>query len=871
MSATHPALRPETLLEHAEWVRALARTLVYDPDRVDDVVQETWVAALKAPPASTDRLRGWLATVVRNVARQTGRAEGRRRRREQATPPADPALSTGAVFARASLHRELVEHVFALDEAHRDVVLLRYFEGLTPQQIARKRGTPVATVKTRLQRALARLRTRLDNEHGDRGSWCAALAPLLAKGGGVVGSGKVVAVAAACALLVGAWFVAPHVERSTRGSDGRALLALPLETEAEDRFAAGSAESSPATATSTAVEPATRESADRTASAPPEGAATFQFAGRVVDEHGRGVSGVTVHAVDEDALRWSDAEETELVGRSFWLPLSKERRDALRAAPAELDRFVEREFTDPIAARALILGEAPSVASTRTDADGRYSLGARTEGSEARVVDPRWCHLGTANRPDATKETLLIVVPAVRVAGRVVDRDGRAVGGAEVSLRCVASDLPHLDPGLEWQLRRERSWKTASDADGRFVFAQVAGSKAAQVGVGLLQHGGPNTYGGLGIPLPETGREELTLLIDVPTRVLELEEPPRVTITGSVRQPDGSPARGAHVSLRDEATRADERGRYELSVDPDEDGWPTLWAVLPGIGYAELPDFLAGRRPFGAGPLRADLTLAQPFRVIRGRVVDEGGHGQAGVEVELLDGVRRGPRSGTIESLHGSRMFQAVVTDAAGAFVHDGLLDRAYRLSVSVEDITVRTAPLQAGTSDVLLRVPERGIVPVVSGVVVGRDGAPLVGVTIGIGGVRVESDEHGRWSLAEVSRRRDLLVRGSGLEQGRWPPDEWVDGDDLRLVLHRPCRFVVVPTDDAADAFALLDERERPMKLRSLGRSSIQTRVARDADGFPVCDATDAAAWIVLYRGEDELRRTRVALDPTVTMRIAP
>ena len=33
---------PETLLTHSDWVRKLAHSLVFDPDQVDDVVQETW-------------------------------------------------------------------------------------------------------------------------------------------------------------------------------------------------------------------------------------------------------------------------------------------------------------------------------------------------------------------------------------------------------------------------------------------------------------------------------------------------------------------------------------------------------------------------------------------------------------------------------------------------------------------------------------------------------------------------------------------------------------------------------------------------------------------------------------------------------------
>src|SRR5262245_20550915 len=79
----HPcSLDLETLLGHADFVRALARALLSDPDSVEEVVQRTWIAALERPPATAGTLKGWLSTVVRNFARQLARGEERRRVRE---------------------------------------------------------------------------------------------------------------------------------------------------------------------------------------------------------------------------------------------------------------------------------------------------------------------------------------------------------------------------------------------------------------------------------------------------------------------------------------------------------------------------------------------------------------------------------------------------------------------------------------------------------------------------------------------------------------------------------------------------------------------------------------------------------------------
>ena len=47
------------------------------------------------------------------------------------------------------------------------------------REIADRLGIPVKTVHSRLERALGRLRVRLDSEYGDRSTWALAFAPLL--------------------------------------------------------------------------------------------------------------------------------------------------------------------------------------------------------------------------------------------------------------------------------------------------------------------------------------------------------------------------------------------------------------------------------------------------------------------------------------------------------------------------------------------------------------------------------------------------------------------------------------------------------------------------------------------------------------------
>ncbi|MHC4971314.1 MAG: RNA polymerase sigma factor [Planctomycetota bacterium] len=173
----------EALLRHREFVRRLARRLVRDDARADDVVQETYVAALKNPPRHAGALRAWLATVVRKLAWTQTRSESRRARREQASRPPAAAPRPEDVLERAEWHRRLVNHVMQLREPYRSTLLLRYFEELNSSEIARLHGVPAATVRTRLRRGLEQLRGKLDANDG-RTQWLPALVLLAWPDGG---------------------------------------------------------------------------------------------------------------------------------------------------------------------------------------------------------------------------------------------------------------------------------------------------------------------------------------------------------------------------------------------------------------------------------------------------------------------------------------------------------------------------------------------------------------------------------------------------------------------------------------------------------------------------------------------------------------
>lgn len=188
------------ILSQRDWVERLARRLVHEATRADDLAQDALVAAMRGKPKDGVPLRSWLGGIVRNLARDGRRKRGRAEERERAVARGENEADHVDLIARADAHRALVEHVMALGEPHRALLLRRYFDGLNPSEIARADGRTVASVKSRLQRAHAALRARLEVNGGSK-AWLSALTPLLPRGRDLIpGKTMVGAVAGGAAL-----------------------------------------------------------------------------------------------------------------------------------------------------------------------------------------------------------------------------------------------------------------------------------------------------------------------------------------------------------------------------------------------------------------------------------------------------------------------------------------------------------------------------------------------------------------------------------------------------------------------------------------------------------------------------------------------
>ncbi|MEM7204782.1 MAG: sigma-70 family RNA polymerase sigma factor [Planctomycetota bacterium] len=166
----------DRLLAEEQFVRQLACDLAA-PD-ADEVVQQTYLLALKSGGHGVRQPRSWLAQITRRVISNDRRTARRRAQRERAAAVTERLPSSADLAEREERRRALVRAVDALPEPLRSVVLLRYYEALPPRDIARALEIPTHTVHNRLRRAQEHLRDQLDTtHHGKRRAW---LLPLLA-------------------------------------------------------------------------------------------------------------------------------------------------------------------------------------------------------------------------------------------------------------------------------------------------------------------------------------------------------------------------------------------------------------------------------------------------------------------------------------------------------------------------------------------------------------------------------------------------------------------------------------------------------------------------------------------------------------------
>lgn len=170
----------ELLARHRQSALRVATVVLGTATGADDAVQDADVRAWRAR-ASIEPARGfrsWYLRIVANAAKNARRSWRQRAALEvrdallrSCDTVDDPAQ--GAVTDTE--RRTVIAAINRLGQDDRLVIGLRHFEQLNETEMAQVLGCPAGTVKSRLSRAMIRLRRQLsttetvDNGHGDDG------------------------------------------------------------------------------------------------------------------------------------------------------------------------------------------------------------------------------------------------------------------------------------------------------------------------------------------------------------------------------------------------------------------------------------------------------------------------------------------------------------------------------------------------------------------------------------------------------------------------------------------------------------------------------------------------------------------------------
>lgn len=555
MASRGTPARPEQLLAQSTWVRRLAHSLVGEAAAADDVVQETWKAALEHPPADDRPLRPWLARVVANFARQRARSGARRDARERDTARPEALPGPDELIERLDSQRALAEELARLTEPQRSTLLLRYFEDLEPSEIARRQGIPAGTVRWRLKRGLDELRERLDARFGERRTWALLLVPLArpvvppAPIAPAAPEASVVTSGGAGAALTGAWIVSTTL-KVTAGAAAATLTFLGLAWTGvlPDALSPFAREAPARVGFRPLAEPSevAVDAADRPA--------------QPVDSVRRGATAETTAAAEP-----KEAPATTTVTLRAGLfdrtgaPLSGGRLTLVEPFAAESDPSAADGST------VLVLEgeELRSILAVRIQRSGFASQATELYAEPGSTV-----HLGNFR-----------LEPGGAISGRVVDDQGQGLGDVLISL-----GPNEVDPD---DLQRQRyefvpDWSTTarSASDGSFLLDGVA------EGFHRVWASRADRIASYSAPVEVRAGQESTGL-----ELLLSELSAAHVVAGRVLDPDGLPVpnadlryrKGNERSLTSGSTNADGEGRFRFVVSPSSS--LSLTAVHPDGGF----------------------------------------------------------------------------------------------------------------------------------------------------------------------------------------------------------------------------------------------------------------------------------------------
>jgi RNA polymerase sigma-70 factor, ECF subfamily len=162
MGSPNSQLPPEAI-QHLDALYSLARWLAHDPAEAEDLVQETYLKAVRAAhqfqPGTN--LRAWLFQILRNTFYTQYKRKGRAPEGmdpevlERIPDPRGVVTGDGGMAggANGAAGLDLTAALNRLPEEYRSIVLMADLEDFTMGEIAAIMECPVGTVKSRLFRA----------------------------------------------------------------------------------------------------------------------------------------------------------------------------------------------------------------------------------------------------------------------------------------------------------------------------------------------------------------------------------------------------------------------------------------------------------------------------------------------------------------------------------------------------------------------------------------------------------------------------------------------------------------------------------------------------------------------------------------------
>lgn len=152
--------------ELAPAVYGLARRVVRDPARAEDVTQEVFLDVWRKATrfdAERGKAKTWVMTIAhRRAVDAVRRNESQKRQDHQGMPDEVSHDEPADAVIRAEEHDAVRECLDTLTELQLESVRLAYFNGYTYGEVATLLDKPLPTIKTRMRDGLIRLRDCLE-------------------------------------------------------------------------------------------------------------------------------------------------------------------------------------------------------------------------------------------------------------------------------------------------------------------------------------------------------------------------------------------------------------------------------------------------------------------------------------------------------------------------------------------------------------------------------------------------------------------------------------------------------------------------------------------------------------------------------------